>query len=101
MELWNIQYKYRELIDLKENTMDKVKIINLMDMELLNRMMIIDLFQLNGNKEPLKIDLYFKRKIIMFVMLKKRMEKLTEKQLEYIKMVVESNRNIKMVKLMV
>lgn len=79
MELWNIQYKYRELIDLKENTMDKVKIINLMDMELLNRMMIIDLFQLNGNKEPLKIDLYFKRKIIMFVMLKKRMEKLTEK----------------------
>ena len=79
MELWNIQYKYRELIDFKENTMDKVKIINLMDMELLNRMMIIDLFQLNGNKEPLKIDLYFKRKIIMFIMLKKRIEKLMEK----------------------
>ena len=79
MELWNIQYKYRELIDFKENTMDKVKIINLMDMELLNRMMIIDLFQLNGNKEPLKIDLYFKRKIVMFIMLKKRIEKLMEK----------------------
>ena len=59
--------------------MDKVKIINLMDMELLNRMMIIDLFQLNGNKEPLKIDLYFKRKIVMFIMLKKRIEKLMEK----------------------